>query len=162
VEPSPLLLRPLVAYRTSPGWWWMMMSVEQSMEWVGEETEALEEILPQYRFVHHKSHMTWPGLEPGKPATNRLSYGTASVGSLTSITASVVMFREFVFCIALYLYWCKVCVVCFALHLYWCKASVVCIALHLYWCKACGFCIALHLYWCNGVLCLYCFELVMV
>jgi hypothetical protein len=39
--------------------------------------------LPQRHFVHHKSHMSRPGLEPGrrrggKPATNRLSYGTAS------------------------------------------------------------------------------------
>jgi hypothetical protein len=47
-----------------------MMSVEQSVEWeLAEETEILD-------FVHHKSHMTWPGLEP-KPATNRLSYDTA-------------------------------------------------------------------------------------
>jgi hypothetical protein len=56
----------------------MMMSVEQSVEWVAGETEVLGEKLPQCRFVHHKSHMSRPGLEPGKPATNRLSYGTAS------------------------------------------------------------------------------------
>jgi hypothetical protein len=31
---------------------------------------------PQYLFVHRKSHML-PGREPGKPATNRMSYGTA-------------------------------------------------------------------------------------
>jgi hypothetical protein len=59
-----------------------MMSVEQSVEWeLAGETEVLGENLPQYRFVHHKSHMTCPGLEPGpprvKPATNLLSYGTA-------------------------------------------------------------------------------------
>jgi hypothetical protein len=43
-----------------------MMSVEQSVEWelIGE-TEALGENLPQRHFVHHESHMTWPGFEPG-------------------------------------------------------------------------------------------------
>jgi hypothetical protein len=50
---------------------------------IGREKEVLGEDLFQYRFVHHKSHITWPGLEPGprcgKPATNRLSYGTASL-----------------------------------------------------------------------------------
>jgi hypothetical protein len=51
------------------------MIVEQSVEWeMAGETEV--------HFVHHKSHMTWPGSNPGrrcgKPATNRLSYGTAS------------------------------------------------------------------------------------
>jgi hypothetical protein len=57
------------------------MSVEQSVEWelVGE-TELLGENLPQFHFVHHKSHMTWPGSNPdrrgGKPATNRMSCGT--------------------------------------------------------------------------------------
>jgi hypothetical protein len=28
------------------------------------ETEVLGEILPQSRFAHHKSNMTWFGLEP--------------------------------------------------------------------------------------------------
>jgi hypothetical protein len=32
----------------------------------------------QCRFANHKSHINWPEFEPGKPATNRLSYGTAS------------------------------------------------------------------------------------
>jgi hypothetical protein len=48
---------------------------------IGRETEVLWGNLPQFHFVHHKSHMTWPGANPGrrggKPATNRFSYGTA-------------------------------------------------------------------------------------
>jgi hypothetical protein len=55
-----------LAYCTSPGWW-MMMSVQQSVEWLAGETEVFGGNLPHCRFVHHKSHMTWPGLQPGPP-----------------------------------------------------------------------------------------------
>jgi hypothetical protein len=44
----------------------MMMNVEQSVEWeLAGETEVLREILPQRHFVHHETHMTIPGHEPG-------------------------------------------------------------------------------------------------
>jgi hypothetical protein len=43
-----------------------MMSVEQSVKSeLAGETEVLGEILPKSHSVHHKSHMTWLGLEPG-------------------------------------------------------------------------------------------------
>jgi hypothetical protein len=45
-----------------------MMNVEQSVEWeLAGETEVVGENLPQYHFVHNKSHMTWSRLEPGPP-----------------------------------------------------------------------------------------------
>jgi hypothetical protein len=34
----------------------------------GGKTEALRENTPSHSsFVHHKSHMTWPGIETGSP-----------------------------------------------------------------------------------------------
>jgi hypothetical protein len=44
-----------------------MTSVELSVEYFARETEVLRVNLSQCRFVHHKSHMTWHGLEPGLP-----------------------------------------------------------------------------------------------
>jgi hypothetical protein len=56
----------------------MIMMMEKLVEWLTGESEILGENLSQCRFVHHKLHML-PGRETnGKPATNRLSYGTAT------------------------------------------------------------------------------------
>jgi hypothetical protein len=46
----------------------MMMIMEQLVEWgLAGEIEVLRENLLQRHFVHHKSRMTWPGIEPGRP-----------------------------------------------------------------------------------------------
>jgi hypothetical protein len=46
----------------------IMINVEQSMELtLARDTEVLGENLLQCHFVHYISHMTWPGLEPGRP-----------------------------------------------------------------------------------------------
>jgi hypothetical protein len=45
----------------------MRVSVEQLELRLAGETEVLGENLSQRHFVHRKSHMTRPGLEPGPP-----------------------------------------------------------------------------------------------
>jgi hypothetical protein len=40
---------------------------KHSVEWMARETELLEENLSQSLFVHHKSHVAWPGIESGPP-----------------------------------------------------------------------------------------------
>jgi hypothetical protein len=42
------------------------MNVEQLIDGIlVGETEVFRENLPQCHFVNHKSHMSWPGIEPG-------------------------------------------------------------------------------------------------
>jgi hypothetical protein len=53
------------------------MSVEQLVEWLAGKTEVLGESLPQSQiWIELGSN---PGRRGGKPATNRLSYDTASL-----------------------------------------------------------------------------------
>jgi hypothetical protein len=50
----------------------MRMIVKQLVEWrLTGETEVLGENRPRRHFVHHKSHMTRPGLEPRAAAVGR-------------------------------------------------------------------------------------------
>jgi hypothetical protein len=45
-----------------------MIIMEQSVEFkLAGEPEILGENLPQCHYVHYKSRMTWPTLEPGPP-----------------------------------------------------------------------------------------------
>jgi hypothetical protein len=56
-----------------------MMSMKQSVEWeLAGETEVHGDNLVQHHFVHHKSHMTWPGIEPGPPRWEAGKKGVSS------------------------------------------------------------------------------------
>jgi hypothetical protein len=56
----------------------VIVRMQNLVEWMARETEVLGENLPRRHLVHHKSHLTRPGIRRGgKPATNRFSYGAA-------------------------------------------------------------------------------------
>jgi hypothetical protein len=47
---------------------WVIMMMKNLVEWrLAGETEVLGENLPLRHYVHYKSHLTRPGLEPGLP-----------------------------------------------------------------------------------------------
>jgi hypothetical protein len=56
-------LQPLIDLLWQPR---VIMMMENLVEWLAGETEALGENLPQCRCVHHKPHML-PGRELGPP-----------------------------------------------------------------------------------------------
>jgi hypothetical protein len=56
--------RPLTVLLYPPR---VIVRMENLVEWMAEETEVLGENLPWRHLVHHKSHLTRPGIEPGPP-----------------------------------------------------------------------------------------------
>jgi hypothetical protein len=83
----------------------VIVRAENLVEWIlAWEAEVLWENLPQPQpqphFVHHKSHLTRPGANPGrpggKPATNRLSYDAALHCSLRLLTHYKFVYKFFV------------------------------------------------------------------
>jgi hypothetical protein len=45
----------------------VIVRMENLVEWMAGETEVFGEDLPRRHFVHHKFHLTRPGIEPGPP-----------------------------------------------------------------------------------------------
>jgi hypothetical protein len=92
-------LRPPVGLLCQPR---VNMMMKKLVEWwLAGETEVIGGNLPQWGFVHHKSHMLCPDANPGrrggKPATNRLSSGAAL--AWVYCTSLVPFFNDCVFLI---------------------------------------------------------------
>jgi hypothetical protein len=78
----------------------VIMMMEKLVEgWLAGKTEVLGGNLPQCCFVHHKLHMLCQdvnsGRRGGKPATNRLSYGTAWQNVDTAVIRELELAVEF-------------------------------------------------------------------
>jgi hypothetical protein len=58
----------------------MMMSVGQSVENLAGEPKVVGENLAQFRFVYHKCHITWPGLEQESPVEFEVQQCCATCG----------------------------------------------------------------------------------
>jgi hypothetical protein len=56
--------RPLTGLSYLPR---VIVRMENLVEWMAGETEVLGENLHRHHLVHHKSHLTRPGIEPGPP-----------------------------------------------------------------------------------------------
>jgi hypothetical protein len=61
VEPSPLLLRPFIRLLYQS----YMIDGDYCRQLLAEETGVLGGNVSQWRYRHHRYHVTWPGLEPG-------------------------------------------------------------------------------------------------
>jgi hypothetical protein len=77
-----------LSYCTSPGWWWMMMSVEQSVKWPAVETNVLWENLPHCQVVHQKSHKIDRSSNPGRRVGNQrlTAWAMAPPSAFKSVT----------------------------------------------------------------------------
>jgi hypothetical protein len=89
-----LVRRPLTGLLYQP----RMTDDECGTVGISRGTEILGENLPHCYFIHHISHVTWPGLEPLLPlwetATNRLSYGTMKTYEEYVATPMLFLWRQ--------------------------------------------------------------------
>jgi hypothetical protein len=84
-----------LAYCTFPGWLWGWR-IWWNDDWQGKPKYSVKTCLSA-TFVHHKSHLTWLGANPGscsgKPVTNHLSYGMVLWTGLTYIKKNIYIYN---------------------------------------------------------------------